>query len=147
MRSGTGCAVALSNTRIGAGLRDDALRLIRETYADFGPTLASEKLAERHGAHISSGTLRKWMIAVVCGRALRKGAISIRHASGASRSARWCRLMGLIGSVAKMGRWPDVPLSPLYSGHRLDPDGAACIEPVHECGKDPDFGHLAVRVA
>lgn len=52
-----------SNNRIGAGLRDYALCLIRESYADFGPTLASEKLAERHGIQVSAETLRKWMIA------------------------------------------------------------------------------------
>ena len=31
-------------------------------YADFGPTLASEKLAGEHGFAFSSETLRKWMI-------------------------------------------------------------------------------------
>ena len=52
-----------SNNRIGTGLRDYALCLVRETYVDFGPTLASEKLAERHGLQVSAETLRKWMIA------------------------------------------------------------------------------------
>ncbi len=52
-----------SNNRIGIGIRDDALVLVREGYADFGATLASEKLAERHGLKISAETLRKWMIA------------------------------------------------------------------------------------
>lgn len=35
-----------SSNRIGTGLRDYALSLMRKTYSDFGPTLASEKLAE-----------------------------------------------------------------------------------------------------
>ncbi len=47
-------------------LRDDAwdlaLALVRESYAGFGPTLAAEKLAERHGVSVSRETLRKWMI-------------------------------------------------------------------------------------
>lgn len=30
------------------GLAERALRIIRECYADFGPTLACEKLAEIH---------------------------------------------------------------------------------------------------
>lgn len=30
-------------------------------YSDFGPTLASEKLAEKHGVSISTETLRRWM--------------------------------------------------------------------------------------
>jgi hypothetical protein len=39
------------------------LSLVREQYADFGPTLAAEKLAEVHGCAISRETLRVWMIA------------------------------------------------------------------------------------
>jgi len=33
-------------------VRTEALALIRANYADFGPTLAAEKLAERHGGSI-----------------------------------------------------------------------------------------------
>lgn len=40
-----------------------ALALVREHYADFGPTLAAEKLAERDGVKSSRETLRKWMVA------------------------------------------------------------------------------------
>ena len=50
-----------SNNRIGDGVRDYAVALIRERYADFGPTLAAEKLAERDGLHVSRETLRSWM--------------------------------------------------------------------------------------
>ncbi|TNC58980.1 ISNCY family transposase [Rubellimicrobium roseum] len=50
-----------SNHRLRAGVRDLALALVRESYADFGPTLAAEKLAERHGLEVSRETLRKWM--------------------------------------------------------------------------------------
>lgn len=39
----------LSNNRLPAAVRRQALALVREHYADFGPTLAAEKLAERHG--------------------------------------------------------------------------------------------------
>jgi hypothetical protein len=42
---------------------DLALSLVREQYADFGPTLAAEKLVEVHGCPISRETLRSWMIA------------------------------------------------------------------------------------
>ncbi len=38
-----------SNNRISDGVRDYAMTLVRERYADFGPTLATEKLAERDG--------------------------------------------------------------------------------------------------
>ncbi|HIF9198878.1 TPA: hypothetical protein ACX6RS_001557 [Photobacterium damselae] len=30
---------------------------------DFGPTLAHEKLTERHNIHVSVETIRQWMIA------------------------------------------------------------------------------------
>ena len=52
-----------SNNRIRDGVRDYALTLVRENYADFGPTLAAEKLAERHGLKVSRETLRGWMAA------------------------------------------------------------------------------------
>jgi Winged helix-turn helix len=51
-----------SNNRIQDGVRDDALSLVRARYADFGPTLAAEMLAERHGLPVSRETLRQWMI-------------------------------------------------------------------------------------
>lgn len=50
-----------SNNRISDGVRDYAVALIRERYADFGPTLAAEKLAERDGLRVSRETLRSWM--------------------------------------------------------------------------------------
>jgi hypothetical protein len=39
------------------------VRLVRERYADFGPTLAHEKLSESHGVKVSVETLRQWMMA------------------------------------------------------------------------------------
>jgi len=39
------------------------LTLLRENYVGFGPTLAAEKLQERHGIMISVETLRCWMTA------------------------------------------------------------------------------------
>ena len=50
-----------SNNRIDPAVREFALTLIRERYADFGPTFAAEKLAEDHGLKVSRETLRKWM--------------------------------------------------------------------------------------
>src|SRR6516225_6888352 len=52
-----------SNHRLPAEVRTLALSIVREQYADFGPTLAAEKLAEHHGCSISRETLRGWMIA------------------------------------------------------------------------------------
>ena len=52
-----------SNRRTAAAVRTAALWIVRQNYADFGPTLAAEKLAAEHGFSFSSETLRKWMIA------------------------------------------------------------------------------------
>jgi hypothetical protein len=46
-----------------AEVRTLALSIVRERYADFGPTMAAEKLAEHHGCSVSRETLRGWMIA------------------------------------------------------------------------------------
>ena len=51
-----------SNNRYSDALRRHALSLVREHYPDFGPTLATEKLAERHDLRVSRETLRQWMI-------------------------------------------------------------------------------------
>src|SRR3954465_697440 len=52
-----------SNHRYPAALRTETLGLITANYADFGPTLACEKLAERHGIHLGVETVRQWMLA------------------------------------------------------------------------------------
>jgi hypothetical protein len=52
-----------SNHRLPTEVRSLALSLVRERYVDFGPTLAAEKLAARHGCSVSHETLRGWMIA------------------------------------------------------------------------------------
>ena len=49
------------NNQIQTTKRDYVLGLIEEKYADFGPTLAAEMLAEHHGLTVSRETLRKWM--------------------------------------------------------------------------------------
>jgi hypothetical protein len=52
-----------SNHRLPVQVRTLALSIVRERYADFGPTFAAEKLAEHHGCSVSRETLRSWMIA------------------------------------------------------------------------------------
>jgi transposase len=49
------------NNQIHGAKRDYALSLVRENYADFGPTLAAEMLEEHHDFAVSRETLRKWM--------------------------------------------------------------------------------------
>lgn len=50
-----------SKRRLSARLRERALRRYQTRYADFGPTLAAEKLAERDGLTVSVETLRTWL--------------------------------------------------------------------------------------
>lgn len=50
-----------SNRRHSEDFRNAALDLVREHYVDFGPTLAAEKLLERHQVGVSKETLRQWM--------------------------------------------------------------------------------------
>ncbi|KVW23782.1 integrase [Burkholderia ubonensis] len=49
------------NRRLDAGTADRALSIIRDRYADFGPTLACEKLWECHGIRLAKETVRKLM--------------------------------------------------------------------------------------
>lgn len=50
-----------SNHQLPAGKAQRALALIRERYADFGPTLAAEKLYECHGIDLAVETVRTLM--------------------------------------------------------------------------------------
>src|SRR5215213_1992579 len=55
-----------SNRRLPDAVRAAALSAVRERYADFGPTLAAEKLASLHDIHditVSRETLREGMVA------------------------------------------------------------------------------------
>lgn len=51
-----------SSNRLPVAIRDLAMAIVKERYADFGPTLACEKLAEPHGCTVSREALRKWII-------------------------------------------------------------------------------------
>lgn len=51
-----------SNHQLSQGLAMQVLTVIRDRYADFGPTLACEKLLECHGIQIGTETVRKLMM-------------------------------------------------------------------------------------
>ena len=51
------------NRKIPEPVRAKAMGLVEREYRDFGPTLASEYLAERHGIAASRETVRGWMLA------------------------------------------------------------------------------------
>ena len=52
-----------SNRARGPRVKAKALRLYRKHYGDFGPTLASEKLASGHELAVPRETLRRWLLA------------------------------------------------------------------------------------
>jgi hypothetical protein len=62
-------------------VRDHAIALVRERYADFGPTFAAEKPAEHHDLKVSRETLRSWMrqAGIWMSRAERKRIQQPRH--------------------------------------------------------------------
>ena len=51
-----------SNHRLSDAFKQEVLALVSQHDADFGPTLASEKLSERHALSVSRETLRQWMM-------------------------------------------------------------------------------------
>jgi hypothetical protein len=51
-----------SNNRLPVETRQRAIDLLHSLYADFGPTFAHEKLLEKHGLKLSSGSVRQIMI-------------------------------------------------------------------------------------
>ena len=48
-----------SNYQLGDGVEPQIVALLRELYADFGPTLAAEKLQARHAITVSKETVRR----------------------------------------------------------------------------------------
>lgn len=57
-----GLAGKRSKRRIDKAVQQRAVRLYQREYADFGPTLAAEYLAEQHGLKVSKETLRRWLV-------------------------------------------------------------------------------------
>ena len=51
-----------SNRRHPERIRQRVLAVYRARYADFGPTLAQEKLRERHRLRVGRETLRRWLV-------------------------------------------------------------------------------------
>lgn len=51
------------NRALKAPLAEQILAILRDHYADFGPTMAAEKLRERHGLDVAKETVRQLQIA------------------------------------------------------------------------------------
>jgi hypothetical protein len=54
-----------SNRSRNEGIRKFAVDLVKTRYADFGPTLATEMLLDKHQLRIGKEMLRRWMMAEV----------------------------------------------------------------------------------
>lgn len=61
-----------SNRALDTRVKGRVLKLCETKYADFGPTLASEKLSESEGIHLSDETLRLWLRAAGVAYPMRK---------------------------------------------------------------------------
>jgi hypothetical protein len=86
-----------SNRSYPSALRTEVVGIVRERYADFGPTLAGEKLAELHGIDLARETIRQWMMAAGLWKD-RRGIVAIALAS-------WFRSMARsIGGSRRAGR-------------------------------------------
>ena len=51
-----------SNRSRNEGIRKYAVELVKTRYADFGPTLATEVLLDKHELRVGRETLRRWMM-------------------------------------------------------------------------------------
>ena len=79
-----------SNRGYPPEVRTEALRLHRELYPDYGPTLFAEMLQQYHQLTIDADTLRRWLKAAASGwGSVPRGGI-VRSANDAMPSAPWC---------------------------------------------------------
>jgi len=97
-----------SNHQPDPEFRLAVLAAYRQHYADFGPTFASEKLAEQ-GLHVGAQTLRRWLIAEGLWQRQRR---CDRHRSRRPRRACLGELVQRDASIhdGLEGRGPDVLL-------------------------------------
>ena len=85
-----------SNHRIDEATQATAIELIRAHYQDFGPTLAAEKLTEKHKVKLSVETVRQLMIAA--GYWLSKKGSKICTHPMRERRGQWGELIQIDGS-------------------------------------------------
>jgi len=68
----------VSNRRMQGTEREAVLKLYRERYADFGPTLAVEYLVREDGQKLSVSTLRRWLMSAGLWKTRKAGPIHRR---------------------------------------------------------------------
>jgi transposase len=75
------------NRAFSTPFKTEVMKLIKETYADFKPTFAGEKLLENHNISVNKETLRQWMIEDDLWKGKRRAKARI-HQSRTRRSRR-----------------------------------------------------------
>ena len=85
-----------SNHRHSDEMKAEVMDLVHQRYADFGPTLAAEKLLEQHDLSVNRETVRHWMMDAGLWKAKRKKKVKLHQ----SRQRRACfgELIQLDGS-------------------------------------------------
>lgn len=84
-----------SNNRCDPELKRRVVECYREHFKDFGPTLASEEMADRHGLEVVPETLRLWLIEAELWTARRRRGA---HRTWRERKARFGELVQMDGS-------------------------------------------------
>ena len=84
-----------SNRRFPEEIKGRVIRLYRDRYQGFGPTLASEKLSEMDGIGVSDETLRKWLIE---SGEWKKGRKKRAHRQWRERKPRFGEMLQMDGS-------------------------------------------------
>jgi hypothetical protein len=84
-----------SPRRTDPAFKEAVLELCRSKYADFGPTLASEKLLERDDKPVNRETLRRWLIEAGCRQPRQAKA---RHRTWRKRKACFGEMLQMDGS-------------------------------------------------
>jgi transposase len=130
-----------SNNPLSEGFAGHILDLIRDRYADFGPTLACEKLRECHGVVASKETIRRLMTKAGLWAPRKQ-----RSASGYQLSAWRARLGELIQIDGSDHAW--------FKGR--GPSGAllgyideatSCLMPLHVTATASTFSYFAATRA
>jgi len=84
-----------SNRGYSEEFRSKVLEIYRDSYDDFGPTLASEKMLEREGIEMNHETLRRWLIKTKLWQVGTKGRV---HRTKRERRERFGELIQIDGS-------------------------------------------------
>lgn len=84
-----------SNRQANRQTKERAVALYREQYADYGPTLAAECLAQEEGLEVKVTTLRRWLVASGLWERKRQRRV---HRRRRDRREHWGELVQLDGS-------------------------------------------------